>query len=519
MLSVAQLTIGYADGLPVLDGIDLTVATGSCTVLTGAAGAGKSTLLAAAAGIIPKLLRPRRFEGTVAIDGRDVRHLPPAELFRQVGVVLQAAEDQSWDLSVEDLIAFPLENRGVARADIRRRVLALVDQLDCRHLLGRGVRSLSGGERRIAALASALVWHPRLLVLDEPTSGLDPDVRGRMIGILRQLHATGLTLLIAEQDLAWFDGVADRVLFLAPGGKLVGDLPWDEARHATAPYEAAGVEAPFAAPPPRTRDHVDRPAAAPILTAAGLSSRLARADGTSVLPSVDLALVPGEVAALIGPNGAGKSTLVQGLLGLQALRAGTVAVGDEDTRDWSVAQRARRIGYVSQNVRRMFFLLSVIEEAVFSLSGGAMGPRAVETHRAAAMALLKRVHLEAKAALSPFALSMREQLMLALACVEAAAPSVVVLDEPLIAWDRTWRADTLDFLDRCRAAGRAVLLITHDLPFAERVADRVLILERGRMIHDGPAGEAWSSPAFRRLGWPRPDLSSEPAREARHASA
>jgi energy-coupling factor transport system ATP-binding protein len=516
MLDIRGLTVGFGAGAPVLSGIDLAIERGSAVIVTAAAGAGKSTLLAVASGIIPKLIRPQQIEGSVALDGIDIAQWSSADLYRHVGIVLQAVEDQVWDLTVEDLIAFPLENRGVAQAEIRARVGAVIEQMGIAALIGRAVRTLSGGERRIAALASALVWQPSLLVLDEPTSGLDPHARGRMIQILRRLGGANLTLLIAEQDLAWFDGVADRVVFLA-GGRVIDDRHWAQARYATEAFAAAGVEPPFAPMPARSPRPPERAGAA--LNVRGLTSALRQRDGQPVLQAIDLTVDNGEVVGVIGPNGAGKTTLMRSVLGLQRSTAGRIAIGGEGSADWTVAQRARRIGYVAQNIRRMFFLLSILDEVVFSLSGGETGAKVVAMHRDAAMELLARVRLADKADASPFALSAREQLMLALICIEAAQPALVILDEPLIACDSAWRADVAAFLDRCRARGRAVLLISHDLRLVDRAADRVLIIERGTVAFDGERPAAWASEAFARLGWPRPDRDVTPAAEARLALA
>jgi energy-coupling factor transport system ATP-binding protein len=517
MLAIRNLTVGFHPERDVLSGLDLTVEAGSAVVVTGAAGSGKSTLIAAASGIIPKLIRPRKMHGEVVLDGGNIAKLPTADLYRRVGIVLQSVEDQVWDLSVEDLIAFPLENRGVPKAEVRTRVRDVIEEMGLTRLVGRSVRSLSGGERRITALASALLWRPDLLVLDEPTSGLDPDARARLVAILQKLRRDGLTLLIAEQDLTWCGGFADRVVFLA-GGTLIGDHRWRDAAGLVASCDAAGVAPPFA--PSQARSERRAAGADAALRVSELSSKLKRPDGSPVLRAINLIVQRGEVVGLIGPNGAGKSTLMRSLLGLQPAATGGIEIAGEDSSGWTIAERAQRVGYVAQNLRRMFFLLSALDEVVFALSGGATGAKAVAAHREEALALLARVRLADKADFSPFALSTREQLMLALVCIEATKPSVVILDEPLIACDKAWRADVLAFLDRCRAQNCAVLLVSHDLPLIDCAADRVLILEQGRIVHDGDAASVWQSDAFVRLGWPPPSHTPpQPREEGRYALA
>jgi ABC-type sulfate/molybdate transport systems ATPase subunit len=109
--------------------------------------------------------------------------------------------------------------------------------------------------------------------------------------------------------------------------------------------------------------------------------------------------------------------------------------------------------------------------------------------------------------------------MLALVCIEATQPSVVILDEPLIACDRESRAGVLAFLTRCRARGCAALLVSHDLQLVDRAADRVLILEDGRLAFDGTTLAAWSSEVFARSNWPRPDLRVTAVEGVQRASA
>jgi energy-coupling factor transport system ATP-binding protein len=239
------------------------------------------------------------------------------------------------------------------------------------------------------------------------------------------------------------------------------------------------------------------------LEVAGLRTRLRRADGEPVLQDVALSLRAGEVVGLVGRNGAGKSTLVQAVLGLAAVAAGRIVIGGEDAAGWTVARRARRIGYLPQNMRRMLFNLSVQDEVAFALTGdpSRIGDAAVRVRAAEA---LRPYGLADQAEASPFALSARAQALLGLACLEAASPAAAILDEPLLARDVHGRAMLDLFLRNARQAGRAVLLISHDLELVDDLCRRLLILDGGRIVFDGPTPDGWRSPAFQALGWPVP---------------
>ncbi|WP_449415744.1 ABC transporter ATP-binding protein [Ochrobactrum teleogrylli] len=165
MLAIAEASLDIRDGERLL--------------VCGAGGSGKTTLLNAASGIVPRLITPQVFGGDVTLNGKPISSMSKDELFSTVGVVSQNVEDQLWDLSVEDLIAFPLENRGLAKDAVRTRIDDLLNELELNALRGRRVLTLSGGERRMVAMAAALAAEPKLLILDEPTTGLDPAARHR----------------------------------------------------------------------------------------------------------------------------------------------------------------------------------------------------------------------------------------------------------------------------------------------------------------------------------------------------
>ncbi|WGF90868.1 ATP-binding cassette domain-containing protein [Marinivivus vitaminiproducens] len=504
-LALDGVTVGFAPERIAVADTSFTLAPGERALVCGAAASGKSTLLAAAAGVVPRFVSTQRFAGTVALGGVDHGTRTSHDLFQAIGCVFQNLDDQLWDLSVEDVIAFPLENRGVAPADIRTRLGRLIGGLELERLLGRRVLTLSGGERRMVALAAALASSPDLLVLDEPTTGLDPAARVRLVNALDAAMSDGRMLLAAEQDMRALQGSVDRVL-LQREGRITADLAIAEAKANHASWKAAGLIPPVA---PTIRRARSRPGPV-VLDAAGLVTALRRSNGTPVLQGVDLALRGGEITGLIGVNGAGKTTLFRALLGLAALAQGRVVVAGEDATAWTPAKRARRIGYLPQDVRRLLFNLTLRDEVAFAVTGD---PRRLGEPVTVAVAegALGDAGLADRAEASPFALSAREQAVLGLVCLNVTRSPVVILDEPLIARDLAGRAMLDRFLDQARSEGRAVLLASHDLDLVDAVADRLLILNRGRIAGNDDVQGGWRSPAFAALGWPAPEL---PALEA-----
>jgi energy-coupling factor transport system ATP-binding protein len=496
VLELNSVSAGFGEGVSALAEVSMTLGVEENLLVCGAAGSGKTTLLGAASGIVPRLVTPTSFSGDVSFDGKPLHEISRDSLFARIGVVMQNVEDQLWDLGVEDLIAFPLENRGVARGELRARIDHLLTHFMLDDLRGRRVLSLSGGERRMVAIAAALAASPQILMLDEPTTGLDPAARQRLTGRLQEAASQTGALLITEQDPAPFEAIATTVRFIK-GGQLSASRPAFNAMADQSLWHEAGIL------PPR-RSLVPRASVTPgreLLSVREIETRLARKDGAPVLNGIDLTIREGEVVGLIGRNGAGKTTLFQAILGLAPIRKGEVGIDGQPTAGWTVARRARSIAYLPQNMRRILFNMTVREEVVFAITAGAKPGAETEAQAGAALA---KYGLGDLAESNPFALSARQQALLGLACADAMQAKLAILDEPLLTRDREGRQMLDRFVDSFTGRGSAVLLISHDLDLVAELASRVLILEGGHIAFDGPAGASWTSPAFRALGWAPP---------------
>ena len=424
---VEHLRFSYASGAPpALDDVSLEIREGEHVVLLGPSGSGKSTLLRALAGLVPHF-HGGVFAGRVVVSGNDTREVRPAELAGTVASVFQDPEDQVVMANVANEVAFGLENVGVRPDDIWPRVEEALQLVGAAQLVDRSVHELSGGELQRVALAAALALRPRLLLLDEPTSQLDPDGAEGFVDAVRALDCA---VLLSEQRPARPLERADRILFM-DAGRIVLDAPRGEA------LEWLQANRPLYLP------HE------PVFACRLEGIRHAYGDRLA-LAGASLEVRRGEVVALTGPNGSGKTTLAKIAAGLLVPDAGAVEHAPA--------------AYLAQDPGRHLVTERVLDEVAL----GADVPRA---RRA-----LEQVGLAGNEDRHPRDLSSGERERLALAAVLATGPQLLVLDEPTRGVDPD-RKDELRRLLRTEAPGRGTLVVTHDLPWAGEVADRVVSLE------------------------------------------
>jgi energy-coupling factor transport system ATP-binding protein len=435
-----RLRFTYPGGdTPALDDVTLALEPGELLVLLGPSGSGKSTLLRALSGLVPHF-HGGRFSGRVEVAGTDTRTARPAELAGAVATLFQDPEDQVVFGRVENEVAFGLENLGVSPHEILPRARKALAEVGAEHLAGRRTETLSAGELQRVCLASALALGPELLLLDEPTSQLDPLSAEAFLDLAASL---GAAVVVSEQRPSRPLARCDRVLFLEQG-RLLLDAPRADALEWLAEHRPGYL-------PREPRETA---------CTAGVGETLCRVEavafaypaGPPVLDGVDLELQRGEIVALVGPNGSGKTTLGKLAAGLLEPQRGRVT-------------RAGRPAYLSQDPGRYLVRERVDEEVALAVGGD------LERARRA----LATVGLAWAAERHPRDLSSGERERLALAAVLVTEPDVLVLDEPTRGVDPDRKAELAALL-RAGAAGRATLLITHDLVFAGDVADRTVSL-------------------------------------------
>ena len=441
-------------------GVDLRIEAGERVLLLGESGAGKSTLLAALAGLLPEDSGEQ--EGTALVGG-----LPPRAARHRVGILFQDPETQLVMARAGDDVAFGLENRGVPTHEIWPRVDRALSDVGFPYGRDRRTETLSGGEQQRLALAGALALRPGLLLLDEPTANLDPA--GAALVRLAVAGLAGLTTLYVEHRVADTLSFVDRVIVLEPGGGIVADgVPNKVFAVHGDDLAARGVWVPGHPVAPR---HATGPAGWALLRTERLGYRYPGADRPA-LSDVELTVRAGEALAVLGPNGSGKSTLALLLGGLLAPTSGMVTAtealtGDDATASaphrWRAPELVRRIGSVFQDPEHQFVTSRVIDEL---LVGGA--------RRSTVDDLLGRLRLDRLADANPYTLSGGEQRRLSVATAMAAAPRVLVLDEPTFGQDRRTWTELVNLLADLRDSGHGIVTVTHDPDFVAALADRTV---------------------------------------------
>jgi len=497
-LSVQNLSFSYRQSKEaVLRDVSFEAEAGQVILIAGASGSGKTTLMRCLNGLIPHSYKGGDLSGIVRVFGQEPKDSSLLKISQMVGTVLQNPEKQIVASYVGNELAFGLENLGVPRPEMIRRIDNLLGHLGLQHLRNRETFQLSGGEKQKVVVGGTLILEPSILLLDEPLANLDPFSVWETLLLIRRLADEGKTVLIIEHRVEDVLKIRpDKVLFLVKGEqRYFGDVAGFEA--VADPHEVK-LPAPL------------------LLKRLGAEGLAAKGNGRAILPppasttrplvqfrnvsfwyeaeqpvlkEIDFAVNSGDVIAILGPNGAGKTTLVKHAIGLLKPRQGQVVVNGQDSKSISVAQMAHTLGYVFQSPSHMLFAPKVREELAFGPRNLGFDEATIATNVTAA---LKLVDLEEKADAPPLALSFGQQKRVTIAAVVAMNSRILVMDEPTAGQDYRHYTDFMDHILHPWAgspwsdAFEAVIFITHDLDLAISYANRILLLSDGRIAADGP---------------------------------
>ena len=535
MISIEDLTFTYSGSdHPALKNISLKIGEGEFVLVTGPSGGGKSSLGRCLNGLIPHFYGGQIY-GRVLVSGLDTHNHSTKELAGKVGFVFQDPENQLVSLDVEREIAFGLENLAFPRDLIAKRVEESLDALGIASLRCRQLSELSGGEKQKVGIASVLALHPSILILDEPTSELDPKGAEEVLSVITRLNdELGLTVILIEHRLDRVLQYADRLIVLNEGMVAIDGGVRDVMTKRYPELSRIGIgvppvirliqelrgrgvgidEVPLTVKEGRTIIRRVLESAPPVRDTDGGNGQVVTRPlvsverlgytypgGLSALKNISLKIGGSEFITIMGRNASGKTTLAKHFNRLLIPTKGRIMVGGLDTREATIAEMARQVGFVFQNPNDHLFADTVYEEVSFTLKNLGSSREEIELRTAE---VLERFELSEYRSQYPRSLSGGEKQRVALASVLVTNPKLLILDEPTRGMDYRLKSQLMRFLNEYRAEGNTVILITHDVEIVAEYADRIILLSEGRVIVDGEKHQVLSqallfSPQINRL--------------------
>jgi branched-chain amino acid transport system ATP-binding protein len=527
----------FYGNVQVLFDVDFEIDEGEIVALLGTNGAGKSTLLKAICGVV------EADRGAVIFDGRDITHAPPNEI-AALGVGLVPGDHRVFpSLTVREnlRVAGWLERKDSAGA--AARMAQVLDQFPVlRGQLDEPAGNLSGGQQQMLALGMAFLGRPRLLLIDELSLGLAPVMVEQLLPMVAAIRDQGTTVIIVEQSVNLALTIAETAYFMEKGeirfhGPTAELLERPDILRSVFLEGARAGGHDVAAPPPpaggagadpgrepvaasldaarwTTRPVADAAAAGqagprgPAVAALEVIDLRVRFGGIQAVGGVSLSAARGEIVGIIGPNGAGKTTLFDLISGFARADAGRVLLGGTELTGHGPDQRARSgLGRSFQDAQ-LFPALTVEETLAVAmdrwvavkdpLNPALHLPAAFDSEQAVrhrADELIELLNLGAFRTKFVHELSTGSRRVVDLACVLAQRPSVVLLDEPSSGIAQRESEALAPLLLRLRdELGATLLVIEHDMPLVSAVADRLVALDQGLLIADGPPQQVLHDP-------------------------
>ena len=509
LLSIRNLRIAAHSGAVLLDDLSFDLAAGERLAIVGESGSGKTMAARALLGLLsPGVIRQH---GTMLFEGRDLAELSPAEMraVRGAGIGMVFQEPMTSlnpALRVGKQLAEGLKlHRRLGDAEIRRLCVEMLRRVRISNpeaCLAVYPHEFSGGMRQRIMLASVLLLKPRLLIADEPTTALDTLSQREVLELMVELtRETGTALLLITHDLGLVARYTERALVLEKGVLVEQGATADVLSRPSHPYTAKLV----GSLPRRSEAPAVIPDSARVLLSIedlvveypGKRGLFRAGKPVRVLDGVNLKVREGEIVALVGGSGSGKTTLGRAALHLRAPAGGSVRFDGAELRGMDRAAMhgfRRQAQLVFQDPfssldprQRIADIVGASLRHVPGLTGGQRADRVT--------AALEEVGLAGFDRRLPHQMSGGQRQRVAIARAIVSRPRLVVADEPVSALDLTVQLRVLTLLQRLqREQGFACLFITHDLAVVEQIADRVVVLERGRVVEEGPTATVFAAP-------------------------
>ena len=547
MIEVKNLSFTYpAAEKAALRDVSFSIARAEFCVLCGKSGCGKSTLLRQ---LKKNLIPYGEISGSAQYHGEEIAELPDRINASEIGFVQQNPDNQLVTDKVWHELAFGLESLGLDNQSIHRRVAEMASFFDIQTWFRKNVSELSGGQKQLLNLASVMAMQPKVLILDEPTSQLDPIAAGEFLKVVYRINRElGTTVIISEHRLEELFPMADKVLVMDEGKLIACDTPWQignflagDAAHARHPMfyglpavmklyahcRSAGLpvclrdgkeiapltirdgrlwlEQIFGEPElqpvnkaeERQRSRIEKRAqkeeskqsAEQIISVKDVCFRYSRESG-DVLRDLSFTVRPGEFFCLLGGNGVGKSTTLKVLSGMVQPQSGSVIIDGLKVKKDSLKQLfTGRLAMLPQNPQALFVKSTVRADLLEILPKSERKSERL----AQVVSLCKLAELLDR---HPYDLSGGEQQRAALAKILLLNPDILLLDEPTKGLDAEFKQVFGQILRTLQASGVAILMVSHDIEFCAKYADRCALVFDGSIVTEAEPRTFFSGNSF-----------------------
>ncbi|MEM4251286.1 MAG: energy-coupling factor transporter ATPase, partial [Candidatus Bathyarchaeia archaeon] len=512
-----NVSFSYRGGGKVLRGVNLKIRRGEFFGVVGPTGAGKTTLLYAISGVAPHYYGGL-LTGRVITCGLDTSKHTLNEISRKVNLVMQDPESQLFNLHVAEELRWGLENLGVPKDEIDRRVDQVAEFMRIENLKDRLTFNLSGGEKQKVAIAAIYALEPEVILLDEPTSELDSQGSDLVFEAVRRLTSgKGTTVVMVEHKVEQLAEFADRIALMSDGSILAVSEPRDffldnalrkvgidppqivelgNRLKSRLPIDRVPLTLPEAVQaysgfarnygstdythPNQLRK--EETGAKPVIEVVDLELEYPPPHRYKALRGINLRIGRGEFVALIGHNGSGKTTLAKCIVGLLKPTRGHVYINGIDNRNLPLSRLAQTVGFVFQNPNHQIFNDTVWGEIICGLKN-LKKPSTYIKQRGEEV--LRLMDLERYRDVHPFRLGEGIKQRVAVASILAMEPKVLIVDEPTTGHSPRESMMVCQLLQNLNREGMTIIMVTHSMHLVAQYASRVLVLAEGRIVDDG----------------------------------
>ena len=486
--------------------INLSIDRGEYIAVCGKSGSGKTTLLKH----LKSVLSPHgNMEGEIYFEGKPLKESDLRQQSSKIGYVMQNPDNQIVTDKVWHELAFGLESLGIDQKTIRLRVAEMASYFGIQGWFHKNVTELSGGQKQLLNLASIMAMQPTVLILDEPTSQLDPIAAADFLNTVRKINLElGTTVIITEHRLEDIFHAADRVVVMEKGSIIAADEP-----HKIGEFLKAENNEMFAAMPspvqiyygvendlrcPLTvregrnwlssllkdkeikiasieeREEEDEETKVPAVTLKEVWFRYEK-EAPDVLKGVNLQIPKGKIFAIVGGNGTGKSTTLKSICNICKPYRGQVLIDGKKIDKYKSSELFKgNLAMLPQDPQSLFVKKTVREDLEEMLLSGEDKKRVEEVADICDITDLLESH--------PYDLSGGEQQRAALAKVLLTEPKILLLDEPTKGIDNFFKLKFAEILGRLREKGVTILMVSHDVEFCAKYADRVGMFFDGSVV-------------------------------------